>query len=90
MKTTPLRKPTDQPAVATPSPADSAPAAVEIPIGDRLAFTLQEAASLCGISYVSAWRLVKRGKLRTCGALRHRLVSREELNRFLAQTTEAA
>lgn len=87
---TPSQTKTDQPAVATPSPADTAPSADEIPLKDRLAFTLNEAALLLGISYVSAWRLVKRGKLRTCGALRHRLVSRQELDRFLAVTQEAA
>lgn len=90
MKTTPRKKTTDQPPVATPSPADTAPAAVEIPLSERLAYTLQEAARLIGISYVSVWRLVKRGKIRTCGGLRHRLVSRDELHRFLATTQEAA
>lgn len=87
---TPKKKTTDQPAVATQSPADTAPATVAIPLSERLAYTLQEAAGLCGVSYVSVWRLVKRGKIKTCGALRHRLVSRDELHRFLAQTEEAA
>ncbi len=87
---TPTKKTTDQPAVATQVLADSAPAAVEIPLRDRLAYTLQEAAALCGVSYVSVWRLVKRGKIKTCGALRHKLVSKVELERFLTTTQEAA
>ena len=81
---------TEQPAVPLASPADTAPLAVELNLANRLAFTLSEAAQLCGISYVSIWRLVKRGKLRTCGALRHKLVSRQELDRFLAATTQEA
>lgn len=86
----PTQKKTEQPAVPPASPADTAPAAVAIPLSERLAFTLHEAALLCGISYVSVWRLVKRGKLRTCGALRHKLVSRAELEKFLNTTQEAA
>ncbi|NBU11740.1 MAG: DNA-binding protein [Proteobacteria bacterium] len=81
---------TEHPAVKTTSPADTAPAAVAIPLSERLAFTLQEAALLCGISYVSVWRLVKRGKIKTCGALRHKLVSRAELEKFLTTTQGAA
>jgi excisionase family DNA binding protein len=89
MKKTPRNKPTDQPAVATPSPADTAPSAVVVPLSDRLAYTLKEAAALCGVSYVSVWRLVRRGKIRTCGALRHRLVAKTELEKFLTSTQEA-
>lgn len=83
-------KTTKKPVVAPTSPADTAPAAVAIPLSERLAFTLQEAAQLCGISYVSVWRLVKRGKIKTCGALRHKLVSRAELEKFLTTTREVA
>ncbi len=86
MKAPDSQNKTDQPAVPTPSPADSTPRApVGIPLRDRLAYTLQEAAALCGVSYISVWRLVKRGKIRTCGHLRHKLVSRSELERFLAE-----
>jgi len=56
----------------------------------RLAFTLRETAGLLGISYVSVHRLIKRGLLRPNRALRHKLVSRAEIERFLAEGAEGA
>ncbi len=49
----------------------------------RLAFSLRECAAMMGISYVSVWRLVQRGKLKSTGHLRHKLISKAELERFL-------
>ena len=52
----------------------------------RLAFSLKETAKILGISYISVVRLVKRGLLRPSNALRNKLVSRDEIQRFLAET----
>ena len=53
----------------------------------RRAYTLKETAALLGISYITAWRLVKRGKLRSSNALRTMLIPSEEIDRFLRETT---
>lgn len=51
---------------------------------DRLAYSMNEAADLLGIDYLSIYRLVQRGKLKACRALRGKfLITRAELNRFL-------
>ena len=59
---------------------ESGPAGEQLP---RLAFSLNEFAQMVGISYITAYRLVQRGKLKTCGHLRTKLISRDEVNRFL-------
>jgi excisionase family DNA binding protein len=51
---------------------------------DRLAYSIPEAADLLGVDYFSVYRLVQRGKLKACRALRGKfLISRAELNRLL-------
>lgn len=51
---------------------------------ERLAYTLVEVADMLGIGYLSVYRLVQRGKLKTCRALRGKfLVQRTELLRML-------
>ena len=46
----------------------------------RLAYSVQEAADLWGVNYFSIYRLIKRGKLKACRALRRKLlVPRTEL-----------
>lgn len=51
---------------------------------DRLAYSIPEAAELLGLDYFSVYRLVQRGKLKACRALRGKfLVTRAELNRLL-------
>ena len=57
----------------------------ESPKVDRLAYTLNEAAAALGVSYISAWRLAKRGKLRTVKSLRTHLVPVDEIGRFLRE-----
>jgi excisionase family DNA binding protein len=37
---------------------------------ERLAYSLQEAADMLGVHYFSVYRLVQKGKLRACRALR--------------------
>lgn len=51
---------------------------------DRLAYSIPEAAELLGVDYFSVYRLVQRGKLKACRALRGKfLITRAELNRLL-------
>jgi len=51
---------------------------------ERLAYSVQEAADLLGVDYFSVYRLIQRGKLRACRALRGKLlVPRTELLRLL-------
>lgn len=49
----------------------------------RLAYSLKEVAAMLGISYTSVHRLVRRGKLRSTGGLRHKLIAAGDLERFL-------
>jgi excisionase family DNA binding protein len=54
------------------------------PEPERLAYTVQESADLLGVDYFSVYRLIQRGKLRACRALRGKLlVPRAELVRLL-------
>jgi len=55
----------------------------------RLAYTLKETAQVLGVSYMTAFRLCQRGKLRSSSALRTKLISRAEIERFLKDTTKA-
>lgn len=51
---------------------------------ERLAYSIKESADLLGIDYFSVYRLIQRGKLRACRALRGKLlVPRSELLRLL-------
>ena len=51
---------------------------------DRLAYSIPEAAELLGLDYFSVYRLVQRGKLKACRALRGKfLITRAEINRLL-------
>jgi excisionase family DNA binding protein len=51
---------------------------------ERLAYSVREAADLLGVNYFSVYRLIQRGKLRVCRALRGKLlVPRTELLRLL-------
>jgi excisionase family DNA binding protein len=52
--------------------------------GERLAYSIKEAADMLGVDYLSVYRLIKRGKLRACQALRGKfLIPRTELLRLL-------
>lgn len=51
---------------------------------ERLAYSIEEAARLLGVHYFSVYRLIQRGKLKACRALRGKLlVPRVELLRLL-------
>jgi hypothetical protein len=51
----------------------------------RDAYTMKETAEKLGISYMSVFRLVKRRLLRPCVALRIKLISQREIDRFLRE-----
>ena len=54
------------------------------PPTERLAYSVQEAADMLGVHYFSIYRLIQRGKLKTCRALRGKLlVPRTELLKLL-------
>jgi excisionase family DNA binding protein len=65
----------------------NAAAQVEVrpaPTGERLSYSIQEAADMLGVNYFSVYRLIQRGKLKPCRALRGKfLVPRTELLRLL-------
>lgn len=51
---------------------------------ERLSYSVQESADLLGVDYFSVYRLIQRGKIRACRALRGKLlVPRSELLRLL-------
>jgi len=54
----------------------------------KLAYSMQETADMLGISYFTVHRLLKRGLLRSSSALRHKLIPRSEIERFLESTLE--
>ena len=55
------------------------------PSVERLAYSIQEAADMLGVNYFSVYRLIQRGKLKPCRALRGKLlVPRTELMKLLA------
>ena len=58
------------------------------PTVEKLAYSIEEAAAALGISYISVFRLLKRGKLKSCRALRHHMIPKSELMRFLKATLE--
>ena len=65
-------------------PSDTLPAQTLAVEPERLAYSLKEAAVLLGVDYFSVYRLIQRGKLRACRALRGKLlVPRSELLRLL-------
>ena len=51
---------------------------------ERLAYSIREAANMLGVNYFSVYRLIQRGKIKPCRALRGKLlVPRTELLRLL-------
>jgi excisionase family DNA binding protein len=74
----------NQVAAVAPSPTEAPKHAEDAAQTGRLAYSVQEAADLLGVSYYSVYRLVQRGKLKACRALRGKLlVPRSELLRLL-------
>jgi excisionase family DNA binding protein len=55
------------------------------PPTERLAYSIQESADMLGVNYFSVYRLIQRGQLKACRALRGKLlVPRTELLKLLA------
>lgn len=52
----------------------------EVPI---LAFSPEQAAKATGLSVVTIYRLLRRNKLRSVAGIRHKVIPRAELERFL-------
>jgi excisionase family DNA binding protein len=51
---------------------------------ERLAYSIEEAAAMLGVHYFSVYRLIQRGKIKPCRALRGKLlVPRTELIKLL-------
>lgn len=68
----------DTPTLPQPNPSEPGP--------ERLAYSVKESADLLGVDYFSVYRLIQRGKLRACRALRGKLlVPRSELLRLLKE-----
>jgi hypothetical protein len=67
-----------------PGPPQQEPERATPQLPPRLAYTIKELSSESGISRVSIYRLEARGLLRPNPALRHKLNSRAEVERFLA------
>ncbi len=53
---------------------------------ERLAYKLGEFSQMCGISKVTARRLIARGAIRPMRNLRHVLISRREIERFISES----
>ncbi len=54
------------------------------PTVERLAYSIEEAAQMLGVNYHSIYRLIQRGKLKACRALRGKLlITRDELLKLL-------
>lgn len=54
------------------------------PQNERLAYSIPEAGNMLGLDYSSVYRLILRGKLKACRALRGKfLIPRAELVRLL-------
>jgi len=65
---------------------DTAPPQQVDPQPGRLAYSVQETARMLGVCDKSIRRLILRGLLRPSRALRHILIPRDELERFLRDT----
>jgi hypothetical protein len=58
------------------------------PVVEKKGFKRAEAATYLGVTAVTIDRLTKRGLLHPSRALRHPIYSRDDLDRFLRETSE--
>ena len=75
----------------TPVPTEKNQKLVE-PVSNpmaRLAYTTKEVAELLGTSPNTVYSLLSRGLLKSSGALRHKRITRIEIERFLKETTQS-
>jgi predicted site-specific integrase-resolvase len=54
----------------------------------RMAYSLKETAQVLGVAYLTAWRLTRRGLLKSSGSLGKKLIPITEIERFLKDTTK--
>ena len=54
----------------------------------KLAYSMREAAEVIGVSYITMFRLLKRGLIKSSSACRHKLIPHRELERFLKDTLQ--
>jgi excisionase family DNA binding protein len=79
------------PPVAAPAPQASATDWPKEASGlPRLAFSVNETAAMLGISYMTVYRLLNRGLLKCSSALRRKMISKKEIERFLKDTSKSA
>ena len=52
---------------------------------ERMAYKLDEASGLLGVSASTMRRLIARGQIKSLRALRHILISKAELEKFVSQ-----
>ena len=55
----------------------------DVPLRDRMAYSVPEAGALAGIGPTAAWTAVREGRLKTRRLGRRQLVLREDLERYL-------
>ena len=77
--------------IPSPSPTHSEHAQKTAPTIDqtkhqRLAYTTNETAEMLGLSPKTVYRLIERGLLKSVGALRHKRITRAEIDRILKTT----
>lgn len=60
----------------------------EKPVLPKLAYSMDEAAQVLGVSYMTIHRLLKRGLLRSSNAIRHKVIPHAEIERFLKVTLQ--
>jgi hypothetical protein len=65
------------------------PTAKDFEPPERLSFSMRETADSLGVSYITVHRLIQRGLLRSSKALRHKIISRVEIERFLNETSQS-
>jgi hypothetical protein len=53
----------------------------------RLAYRMRETAEALGVSNITVWRLMKRGHLRSSGAVWTKIIAKTEIVRFLKETS---
>ena len=61
-----------------------------VPLTERGAFQLREAADYLSLSLTVVRRLIKRGLIRRLPGIRHIVITRDECHRFLREQTDIA
>ena len=67
-----------------PIPPEPSPPPPTKPLAPKLAFTLKELSQELGVSKVTLYRMEVRGLLKSLPYFRHKVFSREEVERFLS------